>query len=202
MGSGYASYDDLEFERCKKFFEVPVVKATKESLKGLGRVVHDFSKEDVIIEQWPQPGKRKVMPGTGVGGGDTMGIFRFWWEKEFLRAQNEAVGGDYIVGKRIDDYVYTRELNYHPDGGQVVYPTGAESPFILLLGNPVDDIKLEDITAFLCDGSFGVQILPNVWHQPVFPKLGGVFLNKQGAVHACVGFDSVKELGVWLRFKL
>lgn len=204
MGSGYASYDELDFQECNKFFDVPMVKVdSKESLQGLGKLVFDYDNEDVIIEKWPvhPQNKRQLMEGSGLGGGTAEGMFRFQWNMDFLHAQNEAVGGFYTVGKRIGEYVVTREMNYHGDGGQVVYPTD-NTPFVLLLAPPGDDIQLSDITAFLCDGSFGVQILPNVWHQPVFPLYDSTFKNKQGAVHACIGFDSVKEYETWIRFKM
>ena len=54
-------------------------------------------------------------------------------------------------------FVFTREANYHPNGGQVFFPVTKE-PFVLLLALPGDDIKLEDFVAFYCDGSCGVQI--------------------------------------------
>lgn len=200
MGSGYASYDDIEFKKCSNFVSVQTVIASERTLEGFGKIVYNYDEEKVIIEQWPSLGKRPVMPGSGTGGGFVEGIFSFQWETgNFLKAQNDAVGGNYTVGKRIGNSIVTRELNFHGDGGQVVFPT-EKKPFVLLLGKPGDDIQLTDIIAFICDGTFGVQILPNVWHQPVFPKENTRFKNKQGAVHACVGFDSVKEWGVWLKF--
>lgn len=57
--------------------------------------------------------------------------------------------------------------------------------------------------AFYFDGSFWVQIEPNVWHQPMFPVgESALFRNKQGAVHACIGVDFVEEFGVYLEIPL
>ena len=44
----------------------------------------------------------------------------------------------------------------------------------------------------------GIHIDTNVWHQPVYP-IGdeATFYGKQGAVHACVAYDSVEEHGKW-----
>ena len=44
----------------------------------------------------------------------------------------------------------------------------------------------------------GIHINSNVWHQPVYPITDrATFYGKQGAVHACVAYDSVDENGVW-----
>ena len=56
---------------------------------------------------------------------------------------------------------------------------------------------------FTCDGSFGIQIRPDVWHQPVFPTAPRAsFDNKQGAVHACVAIDFVVEYSCYLSVSL
>jgi ureidoglycolate hydrolase len=71
-----------------------------------------------------------------------------------------------------------------------------KDPFIALLALPGDDIKSENFVAFYFDGSFGVQIHANIWHQPVYPiNNKAIFLGKQGAVHACVCIDTVDEWG-------
>ena len=72
-------------------------------------------------------------------------------------------------------------------------------PFIALLGLPGDDIKPEDFKAFYFDGSAGLQIYADIWHQPLYPVTDeAVFQGKQGAVHACVVVDTVDEFGKWL----
>lgn len=44
----------------------------------------------------------------------------------------------------------------------------------------------------------GIHIDTNVWHQPVYPLADeATFLGKQGAIHACVAYDSVAEHGKW-----
>ena len=64
-----AIYDEAAFSDAheKDYYEVPLILGTDESLKGYGRIVHDFDAEEVWIEQWPQTGKRPVCPGTGKG---------------------------------------------------------------------------------------------------------------------------------------
>ena len=91
-----------------------------------------------------------------------------------------------------------REANYHPDGGQVFFPSNGD-PFVALLALPTDDIKLDHFKAFYFDGSFGVQIHADIWHQPIYPiNDEATFLGKQGAVHACVAVDTVEEFGEYL----
>ena len=76
----------------------------------------------------------------------------------------------------MDSYFYVREANYHPDGGQVVCPVN-ESPFVILLSKgseeggriQTDDVQPTDFQAYYCDGTFGLQIMPAVWHQPIIP---------------------------------
>ena len=54
--SGYASYDDALDPKYGDPFPVHIVKATEETLKGYGRIVRDFDKEQVEITPWPFKG--------------------------------------------------------------------------------------------------------------------------------------------------
>ena len=64
-------------------------------------------------------------------------------------------------------------------------------------------ITPEDFIAFHCDGTFGINLLPGVWHQPVFPLADHVvFDDKQGKVHACIAVDFVIEFGCYLEIPL
>ena len=212
--SGYADYYNSELYNFEKYpiVKVPIIKATPWNFKEYGRIVNDYSREDVIIKPWPTSGTRPLMPGTGMDGGVTEGVFSYWFVDGYLHAKNRAVGGDYVTGRRIVDgmnpdkpgnLIVTREANYHPDGGQVFWaPNGC--PFILLLARPGDSITPHDFTGFYFDGSQAVQILPDIWHQPVFPvgRDSADFMTKQGKVHACVGVDFISEFGVWLGIDL
>ncbi|XP_052764101.1 uncharacterized protein LOC128206021 [Mya arenaria] len=150
-------------------------------------------------------GWRKLYPNTGILGGECSGDFLYKWVGDQCTAINKAVGGNYVTGRlpsnvspRNRTHVLVRAANYHPDGGQVFFPENKD-PFIALLALPGDDIKLEDFVAFYFDGSFGVQIHADVWHQPVYPiNDEATFLGKQGAVHACVNVDTVDEFGKYL----
>ena len=83
-----------------------------------------------------------------------------------------------------------------------MYPKN-KSAFVALLAKPNEDVQLSDFCAFACDGTFGIQILPNVWHQPIYPiDDHAEFWNKQGRVHACVACDTVNEFGQWLSVPL
>lgn len=194
---------------------VKVVVATKESFADYGRLVYDYDNEDVIIETWPAAGWRPIEKGTGNEGGIAEGLFVFNRLGGLMVSRNHAVNGHYISGWFNDpatasaqdievDYsrVLVREANYHPDGGQVFFPADG-SPFVALLALPGDTIKPDDFVAFYCDGSFGIQILPNIWHQPIFPlRSSATFKGKQGKVHACVACDFVKEFGCYLSVPL
>lgn len=196
-------------------FQVPLVQATTESFAAFGRLVTDYQAENVLIETWPAAGWRAVEAGTGNEGGIAEGHFEFARSGGLMIARNHAVDGHYITGWFNDpayagpddaeaNYhrVLVREANYHPDSGQVFYPINAE-PFVALLALPGDDIGPQDFVAFYCDGSFGIQIFPNIWHQPVFPLAAqATFLGKQGKVHACVACDFVREFGCYLSVPL
>lgn len=195
--------------------QVPMLYATTDSFAAFGRLVTDYQAEQVFIETWPASGWRPVEAGTGNEGGIAEGHFEFSRSGSLMIARNHAVDGHYITGWFNDpasagpedtaaDYrqVLVREANYHPDSGQVFYPLNAE-PFIALLALPGDDIRPEDFVAFYCDGSFGIQIFPNIWHQPVFPLTAEAsFIGKQGKVHACIACDFIREFGCYLSVSL
>lgn len=196
-------------------YKVPIVHATQDNLQGYGRIVHDFDNEEVEIVTWPQRGFRPVVPGTGRGGGIVEDLFVMQREGGQMYAVNHAVKSRYLTGWFGDPAnmtktsepqrtksVLTHEANYHPDGGQVFFSQDGK-PFVALLAKPGDNVRPEDFVAFYFDGSYGVQIGPNVWHQPVFPCGDtGLFRNKQGAVHACVSVDFVEEFKQYLEVPL
>ncbi len=195
--------------------EVPLVLATDEALAGLGRLVDAFDAAAVTIVPWPVSGWRSLVPGTGDEGGLVQDVFEYQRVGELQYAHNLAVGRRYLIGWYGDPAtaredrepasrarILTHEANYHPDGGQVFFPRDGE-PFVALLAPPGDDVQVADFRAYWFDGTRGVHIDPNVWHQPVFPCGGaGVFDDKQGRVHACVSVDFVAELGGYLSVPL
>jgi ureidoglycolate lyase/seryl-tRNA synthetase len=198
-----------------KLIDVPRRLLTPESIKGYGELVPDFEKAVVELVPWPLSGRRPLDPGTGLGGGITSGPFRMEWRGDVLYADNHAVGGSYVTGwttlpedAREDRATVPRarvlacEANYHPDGSQVFFPRNRE-PYVALLALPTDEVKPEDFVAFYCDGSVGLKILPNVWHQPLYPLTDTVvFDDKQGAVHGCVSVDFPREFGCLLSVPL
>lgn len=195
--------------------DVPLVEANEETFAPYGRIVHDYAGEEVWLTQWPARGRRTVEAGTGRGGGTVEGAFEMERRGDLMLGRNEAVGGYYVTGWFADPLTATpegtdpdpsrvlvREANYHPDGGQVFFPRDGAA-FVALLALPGDDVQPEDFVGFTCDGSFGIQIRPDVWHQPVFPTAPRAsFDNKQGAVHACVAIDFVVEYSCYLSVSL
>lgn len=202
-------------EESVSIVDVPLKRVTPELFQGFGRIVQSFDEAEVDITTWPAPGWRPVEPGTGNQGGVTSGEFEVYRAGDMMHARNHAVDGHYVTGWFTDpatasaeslhvdhSRVLVREANYHPDGGQIFCPCDRE-PFVALLALPGDDITPQDFVAFYCDGTFGIHIDSNVWHQPLFP-VGEriVFDDKQGRVHACIACDFVQEFGVYLSVPL
>lgn len=214
--SGYAEYD-LEKTPVKEnnVYNVPVVIATPESLGILGRLIDNFEQEECKVVPWPRGShQRPLMKNTGVGA-NTYEDFIVWWEGSHVHGENKAVNsGRYttgIVHPGKSDTLLVREMNYHPDGEQLIFPKQIE-PFIVVMGIPGDEISYADtktvqrngqqtvkFIAYWFDGTKGLVIHPNVWHQPPIPLTPKqIFLDKQAQTHACVGYDSLKEHKLWL----
>jgi ureidoglycolate hydrolase len=93
-------------------------------------------------------------------------------------------------------------MNYHPDGGQLFYPLG-RTPFVFRVAEPGDDLDPSRVIALWCDGTRGLYIHPNIWHEGVFPVADTQrFLDRQGRVHARVSCDFEDEFGLYLRVPL
>jgi ureidoglycolate lyase len=193
----------------------PLVVATEASLAGLGQLVRDPHEHPIEIVRWPAQGWRAVDPGSGDQGGVTEGLFTFAWRGETLYARNEAVGDSYLFGwstwpeeasaegsttDRTQALIW--RANYHPDGGQLVFPAGGGS-FVVALAPPGDDVAPEAFTAYWFDGSAGLYVNPNVWHGAFVPHADeAVFLDRQGRVHARVSVDFPREFGCYLAVPL
>ena len=67
------------------------------------------------------------------------------------------------------------------------------------LALPGDDVQPEHFVCFRFDGSRGLYIHPNIWHEGVFTMSGTQrFHDEQGAVHARVSIDFAREFGCLL----
>lgn len=192
--------------------------ATNDNLKGYGCLV---SKEDYLsfpieIVQWPKTKGRPVDAGTGDEAGTKKGIFDFWWEGDVLFGKNNAVNDEYLLGWSVNpkDAVLEREIttspervllwhaNYHPDGGQLFFPLDG-TPFVTPLALPGDDILPEHFVNFYFDGTHGLYIHPNVWHEGIFPLAKRAqFYDEQGSIHARVSVNFANEFGVFLETAL
>ncbi len=191
-----------------------VVDATEESVAPYGRLVDDPDEVEIEIVRWPARGARPVDPDSGDEGGTTEGVFHSEWRGDILYGRNEAVGGHYILG-------YGREpadaiegpptrpgkillwhANYHPDGGQLFFPL-EPVPFVVPVARPGDDVTPADFVCLRFDGSRGLYIHPDIWHEGVF-TLGTRqrFFDRQGAVHARVSVDFPREFGCLLQADL
>lgn len=190
--------------------ETPVIAATAPSLAGYGCLVEDPKTFPIEIVRWPAQGWRPIDENSGDQGGVVEGLFEFWWKDETLYARNNAVGDSYLFGwsnwpeEARAGGTHSREraliwrANYHPDGGQLFYPTDGRG-FLVPLALPGDDVTPEQFVSFWCDGSTGLYIHPNVWHGALVPlEDSAEFLDRQGRVHARVSIDFVKEFGCYL----
>ncbi len=189
---------------------MPVVDATAENLEPYGRLVTNPDKYPIEIVRWPATGWRPVDADTGDEGGTTEGTFVSEWKGDVLYGRNDAVGGHYILAYAVipekADETHRRDpsqmllwhANYHPDGGQLFFPQ-QKKPFLVPLALPGDDIMPDKFICFRFDGSQGLYIHPNIWHEGVFGVSGTQkFHDKQGAVHARVSVDFAREFGCLL----
>ncbi len=195
--------------------QVPLIEATPQSVKAYGCLVDDPANFDIEIVRWPQPGWRPIDEGTGDEGGFVEGVFSGEWQGDVLMGTNDAVNGHYVLGWSCDpqqassdrqtcprDQVLLWHMNYHPDGGQLFFPLD-NKPFVVPVALPGDDLKPENVVAFWCDGSKGLYIHPNIWHEGIFPAEDRQrFLDRQGKVHARVSCDIGAEFGVYLAVPL
>jgi len=195
----------------RRMHETPAVPATESSLKGYGVLVDDPQGFPIEISRWPAQGWRPIDENSGNQGGVTEGLFEFWWKGETLFARNNAVGDSYLFGwsnwpeeAATGGATTHREraliwrANYHPDGGQLVFPMHGES-FVVPLALPGDDVTPEKFVTFMCDGKRGLYIHPNVWHGAFVPLDDHAeFLDRQSRVHARVSVDFAKEFGCYL----
>jgi Ureidoglycolate lyase len=194
--------------------KIPIIEANSSTVKEYGLLVEDPTHFKIEISRWPAPGWRPVDTDSGDEGGTKEGIFSSEWRGEILYGSNEAVGGKYILGysnepeqakaqaKRDPDKILMWHANYHPDGGQLFFPID-NRPFLVPVALPGDDVRPEHFICFLCDGTKGLYIHPNIWHEGVFAINGKQrFLDRQGAVHARVSVDFAREFQCLLEIPL
>ncbi|MEQ8357164.1 MAG: ureidoglycolate lyase [Kiloniellaceae bacterium] len=195
--------------------QVPLIVASDDSVEGYGSLVEDPDCFDIEIVRWPAQGWRPVDEDTGDEAGYVEGLFHGQWSGDVLMGRNEAVGGHYVLGWSRDpqqakaeaasaprDQVLLWHMNYHPDGGQLFFPLDRK-PFVIPAALPGDDLTPDKVVAFWCDGSRGLYIHPNIWHEGIFPVTDEQrFLDRQGRVHARVSCDIGEEFGVYLAVPL
>jgi len=199
----------------RRAHEAPLVVATDASLRGYGCLVSDPNTFPIEIVRWPAQGWRPVDENSGDQGGVTEGLFEFAWRGETLFARNNAVGDSYLFGwsnwpetassegpPAARERALIWRANYHPDGGQMIWPV-ADQSFVVPLALPGDDVTPDAFTSFWCDGTHGLYIKPNVWHGAFVPHDDEAsFLDRQGRVHARVSVDFPKEFGCYLAVPL
>jgi len=96
--------------------------------------------------------------------------------------------------------------DYHPDGGQLFWPL-SPIPFVVNLGKASygDDVKPENMQAFMIPAGKGVYFHPGTWHNGVYVRKEdspATFLTRQGRVHARVSASWAAEFNKILRVPL
>ena len=180
--------------------DVPLIVATDESVQDYGALVEHPDDIEIEIVRWPATGWRQVDEDSGNEAGWVEGTFHGEWQGDVLFGRNDAVSGHYVLGWSTTDRekVMLWHLNYHPDGGQLFFPKD-KSPFVVPVALPGDDLAVEQVIAFWCDGSRGLYIHPAIWHDGIFPVSDHQrFLDRQGRVHARVSCDLASEFGLYL----
>jgi len=86
-----------------RVFDVPLVRATAESLAGFGRPVADFATAGCDITPFPLAGWRRAVPGTGDEGGCVEGVFTNERRGLVHYSVNVALGRRYVTGWYGDD---------------------------------------------------------------------------------------------------
>ncbi len=193
---------------------IPIIEATTETVKGYGLLINNPDEFKIEITRWPAQGWRPVDLDSGDEGGTKEGIFVSEWKGDILYGRNQAVGGEYILGYNTDPTeaienksedptkILLWHANYHPDGGQLFFPID-KRPFLVPVALPGDDVKPENFICFLCDGTQGLYIHANIWHEGVFAISGTQrFLDRQGAVHARISVDFAREFNCLVEIPL
>lgn len=186
---------------CSKVHSISVIKATPESVKEYGRIIDDKNAELDIVT-WPKMGWRAIAEGTGNRAGKACHIFEIRWDNYCCYATDHEYKQEYFIGWFAHQAIVTHEVDYHPDGGQILYPLN-HKPFILVVALPGDDVLLKDFVAFYFDGTVGFHINPGVWHQLPFPVKESLELySSQNALYTCVDCDFIEEFDCLLAIDL
>ena len=180
-----------------------------------GCLVDDPNAATIEIVRWPARGWRPVDDDSGDEGGTTHGVFVSEWRGDILYGRNEAVDGHYILAYADEptraDETHRRAI---PSGcccgTATTIRTAASCSFrstpgrsLVPLALPGDDVRPEQFVCFRFDGTRGLYIHPDVWHEGVFALSGTQrFFDQQGAVHARVSVDFAREFGCLLEAPL
>jgi hypothetical protein len=201
--SGYANYQSpsvlQNFPLNNETFlhHIEHVEVTNDVLisEGLGELVNKNDECQTVIKDLElSDGQIVTVDGSIVGG-----TFRCQWDGSILRCKNNAVESDpYEIAMKMDEKRFvTREVNHHPDSSQHFIPFETKK-FGMFLGSPCADAS--SVKFYLFDGTTGVMIHPEVWHQPPVPLDGKsmMFYTQQARSHNCVIYDTIDRDRRWL----
>ncbi len=224
-----SNFRDPKLPHGLNVIDVPVVEATEETLKGFGKLISSRDELQVgkgfEIKKWPVSGWRSLDPGTGDEAGTTEGDFTVEWDGDYFMAKNHAIATEnntYLDGLAAkpedakrgsvlgpsdgDQNIYLWMSDYHPDGGQLFWPS-SPVPFTVCLALPAcgDDVKPSDMRAFNVPTGKGLYIHPGTWHNGIYVRrehCPATFLTRQGRVHARVSASWAEEFSCLLKVPL
>ena len=170
--------------------DVPLTKATDESLQGFGRLSRSRDEYTVAsnnfeIVPWPRPtGARPLDEHTGDEAGTVEGEFAVKWDGDFYLGENkaiESVSNTYLDGlgappedaRRGDDGVGSGDAihlwmsDFHPDGAQSFWP--------MLCGEGENETA--SFPFVVCLGKACEDVTPADMHAFYVPPGCGVYLD-------------------------
>ena len=81
---------------------VPLIRATPDSVQEYGCLVSDPDNFEIAITRWPAQDWRPIDEGTGDAGGWVESVFSCDWKGDVLYGENDAVNGNYVLGWSTD----------------------------------------------------------------------------------------------------
>ena len=189
---------------------MPVIDATPATLEGYGFLVDDPASCKIEIVRWPAQGSRPVDADTGDQGGTTEGTFVSEWKGDILYGRNDAVGGHYILaygeepaprrsGPRARSAAHPALARELPSGRRPALLSARQETVPGAARAAGRRHRAGGLRLLRFDGTHGLYIHPDIWHEGVFAT-GGTqrFFDQQGAVHARVSVDFAREFGCLL----
>jgi ureidoglycolate lyase len=154
---------------------------TREAFSHFGDVIETRSRDHFMINNGStQRFHRLADVDTGpTGGSGIISIFR---------------------AQRLELPLRIRMLERHPLGSQAFVPLKGH-PFLIVVAPLGDNIKIEEIQAFITDGLQGINYHRSVWHHPILalaPVDDFLIVDRTGEGHNCDEHFFADDIELWL----